>query len=73
MPYFGIVKRAMNRAPGSIDFWWKDHQTTCGRWYMKVHEPDRFSEKTTNQIIKKGKFNQIFVSKKWMTGFIQIS
>jgi hypothetical protein len=53
-PYFGMVKRAMNRAPGPTDFWWKDHQATCGGRYIKVHEPDRFYEKKVKQISKKG-------------------
>jgi hypothetical protein len=68
-----MVKRAMNRAPGPTDFWWKDHQATCGGQYIKVHGPDGFSEKKTKQISKKGNFNNIFISRKWVTVFIQIS
>ncbi|CAJ0962301.1 unnamed protein product [Ranitomeya imitator] len=29
-PYYGYVKRAMNRAPSKLDPWWADHQRTCG-------------------------------------------
>ncbi len=25
-PYFGLVKRAMNRPPGPTDWWWPKHQ-----------------------------------------------
>ncbi|XP_033610461.1 sprT-like domain-containing protein Spartan isoform X2 [Cryptotermes secundus] len=52
-PYFGMVKRAMNRAPGPNDFWWEEHQATCGGRYVKVHEPPGFSEKKAKQISKK--------------------
>lgn len=40
-PYFGLVKRAMNRAPSPHDYWWAEHQLTCGGSYAKVHEPAR--------------------------------
>lgn len=53
-PYFGMVKRAMNRAPGPTDFWWEEHQGTCGGRYVKVREPPGFSEKKAKQISKKG-------------------
>ena len=41
-PYFGIVKRAMNRAPGPTDWWWAQHAATCGGAYSKVREPEGF-------------------------------
>uniref|UniRef100_A0A0P4W294 Protein with SprT-like domain at the N terminus n=1 Tax=Scylla olivacea TaxID=85551 RepID=A0A0P4W294_SCYOL len=40
-PYFGLVKRSMNRAPGPNDNWWAQHQQTCGGTYSKIQEPDR--------------------------------
>ncbi|KAF2898545.1 hypothetical protein ILUMI_07616 [Ignelater luminosus] len=40
-PYFGMVRRAMNRPPGPNDFWWKQHQDTCGGKFIKVKEPDK--------------------------------
>ena len=40
-PYFGLVKRSMNRAPGPNDNWWAHHQQTCGGTYTKIQEPDR--------------------------------
>jgi len=39
-PYYGWVKRSMNRAPGKNDFWWKDHQATCEGTFVKVKEPE---------------------------------
>uniref|UniRef100_A0A3Q3IX34 DNA-dependent metalloprotease SPRTN n=1 Tax=Monopterus albus TaxID=43700 RepID=A0A3Q3IX34_MONAL len=44
-PYFGYVKRAINRAPSSLDPWWEDHQRTCGGTYTKIKEPDGYSKK----------------------------
>ncbi|KAF8821157.1 SprT domain-containing protein [Cardiosporidium cionae] len=38
-PYFGFVKRAMNRPPGKYDFWWNQHQLDCGGSYAKISEP----------------------------------
>lgn len=45
-PYFGYVKRAMNRAPSAQDFWWSDHQQTCGGTFSKVKEPENYSKKS---------------------------
>ncbi|XP_056150824.1 DNA-dependent metalloprotease SPRTN [Lampris incognitus] len=44
-PYFGYVKRAMNRAPSSLDPWWGDHQRTCGGTYTKIKEPEGYGKK----------------------------
>ncbi|XP_018428443.1 PREDICTED: sprT-like domain-containing protein Spartan [Nanorana parkeri] len=44
-PYFGYVKRAMNRAPSAHDPWWADHQRTCGGTFTKVKEPESSSHK----------------------------
>ncbi|XP_077408564.1 DNA-dependent metalloprotease SPRTN isoform X2 [Vanacampus margaritifer] len=44
-PYFGFVKRAMNRAPSALDPWWGDHQRTCGGAYIKVKEPEGYGKK----------------------------
>ncbi|XP_069708407.1 DNA-dependent metalloprotease SPRTN [Phaenicophaeus curvirostris] len=45
-PYFGYVKRSMNRAPSARDFWWAEHQEKCGGTFTKVKEPEKFSEKS---------------------------
>ncbi|CAI5738453.1 unnamed protein product [Hyaloperonospora brassicae] len=44
-PYFGLVKRSMNRAPGPTDRWWADHQKRCGGSYRKIKEPAEFTAK----------------------------
>ncbi|XP_033317361.1 sprT-like domain-containing protein Spartan [Bombus bifarius] len=46
-PYFGTVRRAMNRAPGPSDFWWKEHQQTCGGQFIKIKEPENFKTKSS--------------------------
>ncbi|CAK5078646.1 unnamed protein product [Meloidogyne enterolobii] len=43
-PYYGWVKRAVNRKPGPYDYWWKQHQMDCD--YVKVKEPEKSQEKT---------------------------
>ncbi|NXY83166.1 SPRTN protein, partial [Alcedo cyanopectus] len=45
-PYFGYVKRAVNRAPSAQDFWWVEHQKMCGGTFIKVKEPEKFSKKS---------------------------
>ncbi|XP_071963338.1 uncharacterized protein [Antedon mediterranea] len=44
-PFFGYVKRAMNRAPSARDTWWSRHQTTCGGTFHKEKEPEGYGEK----------------------------
>ncbi|GIY32505.1 DNA-dependent metalloprotease dvc-1 [Caerostris extrusa] len=45
-PFYGIVKRAMNRAPGPRDNWWAQHQSTCGGAFHKIKEPDNYKQKS---------------------------
>jgi len=45
-PYFGMVRRSMNRAPGPYDNWYADHQATCGGNFVKVREPEGYKDKT---------------------------
>ncbi|XP_022379402.1 sprT-like domain-containing protein Spartan [Enhydra lutris kenyoni] len=44
-PYYGYVKRATNRAPSAHDYWWAEHQKTCGGTYIKIKEPENYSRK----------------------------
>lgn len=44
-PYYGMVKRAINRAPSPRDPWWPDHQRTCGGTYTKIKEPENYGAK----------------------------
>lgn len=39
-PFFGLVKRSMNRAPSASDPWWTKHELECGGSYTKIMEPD---------------------------------
>jgi hypothetical protein len=48
-PFYGYVKRAMNRAPAPHDFWWDEHQRTCGGVFEKVKEPENYKKKTVSQ------------------------
>ena len=43
-PFFGLVKRSMNRAPGKGDSWWKRHEQECGGSYTKIAEPELTKE-----------------------------
>jgi len=44
-PFYGFVKRAMNRAPGPTDRWWGQHNQNCGGDFVKVKEPEGFGKK----------------------------
>ncbi|XP_054474980.1 DNA-dependent metalloprotease SPRTN [Anoplopoma fimbria] len=54
-PYFGFVKRAMNRAPSAQDPWWEEHKRTCGGNYNKVKEPEGYGKKGKKDGKKDGK------------------
>lgn len=44
-PFYGYVKRAMNRAPSPLDPWWAEHARTCGGVYTKIQEPEGYGKK----------------------------
>ncbi|XP_055002723.1 DNA-dependent metalloprotease SPRTN isoform X2 [Sorex araneus] len=44
-PYYGYVKRATNRAPSAHDYWWAEHQKTCGGTFIKIKEPENYTKK----------------------------
>ncbi|XP_071747742.1 inositol hexakisphosphate and diphosphoinositol-pentakisphosphate kinase 2 isoform X10 [Lepeophtheirus salmonis] len=44
-PFFGLVKRSMNRAPGRYDNWFAEHQRSCGGTYHKIKEPEGYGLK----------------------------
>ncbi|XP_011494455.1 PREDICTED: sprT-like domain-containing protein Spartan [Ceratosolen solmsi marchali] len=48
-PFFGTVRRAMNRVPGPNDFWWSDHQRTCGGQFIKIKEPKKTEGQKKNK------------------------
>lgn len=43
-PFFGLVKRSMNRAPGKGDSWWTKHLEECGGNFAKIAEPEMSKE-----------------------------
>uniref|UniRef100_A0A6P7FSN6 Protein with SprT-like domain at the N terminus n=1 Tax=Diabrotica virgifera virgifera TaxID=50390 RepID=A0A6P7FSN6_DIAVI len=48
-PFFGLVRRATNRAPGPNDFWWAEHQQNCGGQFIKVKEPEKPEKQTKSK------------------------
>ncbi|KAG0213740.1 hypothetical protein BGX28_003684 [Mortierella sp. GBA30] len=46
-PYYGIVKRSMNRPPQPADRWYAEHQSTCGGTYTKISEPEPSKKKSS--------------------------
>ncbi|KAH9507290.1 hypothetical protein Btru_056844 [Bulinus truncatus] len=44
-PYYGYVKRSMNREPSPRDIWWAEHQMTCGGKFTKIKEPENYGQK----------------------------
>ncbi|XP_018495307.1 sprT-like domain-containing protein Spartan [Galendromus occidentalis] len=53
-PYYGWVKRSMNRAPSKNDFWWAEHQKLCGGEFMKVSGPDKQTKEPKMKKSQKG-------------------
>lgn len=47
-PFFGQVKRSMNRPPGKGDTWWSRHGAECGGTYTKVSEPELTKKQLQN-------------------------
>uniref|UniRef100_A0AAR5QI39 Protein with SprT-like domain at the N terminus n=2 Tax=Dendroctonus ponderosae TaxID=77166 RepID=A0AAR5QI39_DENPD len=39
-PYFGVVRRATNRAPGPNDRWFPEHMRNCGGQFIKIKSPE---------------------------------
>ncbi|XP_972573.2 DNA-dependent metalloprotease dvc-1 [Tribolium castaneum] len=48
-PFFGMVRRATNRAPGPNDRWWAEHLRTCGGTFIKVKEPEKKKQEKKNE------------------------
>ncbi|KYM96067.1 hypothetical protein ALC62_13268 [Cyphomyrmex costatus] len=45
-PFFGTVRRSMNRPPGPSDFWWHGHQQSCNGQFTKIKEPENFKSRS---------------------------
>ncbi|KAK8793820.1 hypothetical protein WA171_002950 [Blastocystis sp. BT1] len=55
-PFFGIVKRSMNRPPQKADWWFEKHQKECGGTYHLIKSPDKPTESkvvTVESLFKK--------------------
>lgn len=49
-PFYGYVKRSINRAPGSNDRWWANHQAICSGNFIKIKEPEGYRLKNKTVI-----------------------
>uniref|UniRef100_A0A182FQ76 Protein with SprT-like domain at the N terminus n=1 Tax=Anopheles albimanus TaxID=7167 RepID=A0A182FQ76_ANOAL len=58
-PFYGMVKRTSNRKPGPSDFWWKEHQLTCGGEFVKVREPSPKRKSAKNKENDAGFFTPV--------------
>jgi predicted SprT family Zn-dependent metalloprotease len=54
-PYYGYVKRSMNRPPGESDFWWQKHKSACGGMFIKISEPENYKKKNKENAEKEHK------------------
>ncbi|VVC29959.1 SprT-like,Zinc finger, Rad18-type putative [Cinara cedri] len=70
-PFYGYVKRSMNRAPGPNDRWWVNHQTTCSGHFIKVKEPEDYGAKKKTAI-KQPIPKQSVKSANKITNFVKI-
>jgi SprT-like domain-contaning protein Spartan len=44
-PFYGYVKRSMNRAPSKNDTWWSQHAASCSGSFEKISEPEAYTKK----------------------------
>merc|ERR1719186_185461 len=76
-PFYGMVKRSMNRAPGTSDRWWGEHARSCGGTFTKIKEPEGFGKKgkkdKDNSQINSPKLNtsKLVKGQKDIRGFIK--
>lgn len=66
-PFFGQVKRSMNRAPGKTDSWWAAHQADCGGTYTKISEPELTKKQLQNLSSKERAGRQKNKLDSWVT------
>lgn len=52
-PYFGIVRRAMNRPPAPRDPWFADHLKRCGGTFVKIKEPENTKKRPQKRKLEK--------------------
>jgi len=51
-PFYGYVKRSINRPPGPNDTWWANHKAICNGNFIKVKEPEGYGIKKKKEIPK---------------------
>ncbi|CAD8170938.1 unnamed protein product [Paramecium octaurelia] len=56
-PFFGYVKRAINRPPGKTDYWFQKHQEECGGIFEKISQPEK--KQPQKKVQKKKKSNDV--------------
>lgn len=54
-PFYGYVKRSMNRAPSKNDLWWAEHQAKCKGTFEKISEPEPKVKPTKQPMTKSEK------------------
>ncbi|XP_071652056.1 uncharacterized protein Mh [Temnothorax longispinosus] len=69
-PFFGTVRRSMNRPPGPSDYWWLGHQQNCNGQFIKIKEPENFKSRSkqnsrSKPISKENKPNRSITD--WLT------
>ncbi|KAG9287951.1 hypothetical protein G9A89_017546 [Geosiphon pyriformis] len=57
-PFYGLVKRSMNRPPQPADRWWHSHQVNCGGIFNKIAEPIKEEKKRKSKINEDNKQNE---------------
>ncbi|PSK59162.1 hypothetical protein B9Z65_3486 [Elsinoe australis] len=66
-PYFGLVKRSMNRPPGKSDSWFAHHEADCGGKWTKIAEPVM----TKDQVAKLGGLQRAGLQKNKLDAWVK--
>lgn len=70
-PFYGFVKRSINRAPGPYDRWWANHQAICSGSFIKIKEPEGYGLKKKSTAFPAHKQSAVKSVNK-ITNFIKI-
>lgn len=74
-PYFGYVRRSMNRPPQPADSWHKQHEKDCGGSFTKISEPKGKEKNSNDSKRKRGDsmqktIKEAFSKKVWKEGTV---
>ncbi|KAG0001187.1 hypothetical protein BGZ80_007979 [Entomortierella chlamydospora] len=72
-PYYGIVRRSMNRPPQPADKWYAEHQGKCGGTYTKISEPEPTKKKTSSKSQKDSKQESESKERTLMDNYFSVS